>query len=128
MLATAKDATSAQGWSSGRALGLLLVTAGYYVGGVIAIWLMFRPDNISAIWLPHGVLLAAFVLIPPRQWWLYVVVLLPAHLHLVRTFQGPVPLGIMFIQFGGNIAQAALAAAVLRPIVRSKGRDVLSGM
>jgi PAS domain S-box-containing protein len=107
----------------------LLTCAGYYVGGVIAIVLRFQPSGISGIWLPHGVLLAALVLTPPRRWWIHAALLLPTHFHVVSTFQGPVPLLILFIQYAGATGQAALAAAVLRPIVRSAPRlSILSAM
>jgi PAS domain S-box-containing protein len=96
------------------ALGVLLVCGGYYLGGIIGIVLRVNPGGISGIWLPHGVLVAALMLTPIRRWWLFIAALLPTHLHLVRTFQGPVPLSIMLIQFGGNISQAALGVVALR--------------
>jgi len=98
-------------------LSVLLVCAGYYISGIIGIALRFEPGGISGVWLPHGVLVAAFLLTPVRQWWLYAAALLPTHLHLVSTFQGPVPLVIMLIQFTGNMAQAALGAALVRGVV-----------
>ena len=96
------------------ALGVLLVCAGYYGAGVVALALRLEPGGISTIWLPQGVLLAALMLTPVRFWWLYVAALLPVHLHLVSHFQGPVPLGIMLVQFGGNMAQAILGAVAMR--------------
>src|SRR4029453_12021354 len=96
---------------------VLLVCAGYYISGIIGIALRFEPGGISGVWLPHGVLVAAFLLTPVRRWWLYAAALLPTHLHLVSTFQGPVPLVIMLIQFTGNMAQAALGAALVRGVV-----------
>ena len=98
-------------------LSVLLVCAGYYISGIIGIALRFEPGGISGVWLPHGVLVAAFLLTPVRRWWLYAAALLPTHLHLVSTFQGPVPLVIMLIQFTGNMAQAALGAALVRGVV-----------
>jgi len=97
-----------------KVLATSLVCAGYYLGGAIACTLKFEPGGISGIWLPHGILLAALLLSPLRLWWLYVVALVPTHLHLVRTFQGPVPLVVMLIQLGGNVTQAVVPAAVLR--------------
>ena len=96
------------------ALAVLLVCAGYYGAGIVALALRFEPGGISTIWLPHGVLLAAFSLTPPRLWWLYAAALLPAHLHLVREFQGPVPLEVMLAQFAGNMLQAILGALAVR--------------
>ena len=100
-----------------KVLATSLVCAGYYVGGAIACTLKFEPGGISGIWLPHGILLAALLLSPLRLWWLYAVALVPTHFHLVRTFQGPVPLVVMLIQLGGNVTQAVVPAAVLRRIL-----------
>ena len=59
---------------------------------------------------------------PLRRWWLYAAALLPSHLLMVATFQGPVPPAVMLIQFGGNIAQAVVAAAVMRRVVGQPAR------
>ena len=99
----------------------LLIAAGYYLGGVVGLGLSFPPGGVAAVWLPHGVLLAAMLLIPPRRWWWFAL-LLPVHLHLVRTFQGPVPLAIAGLQLGGNLAQAALGAAALQRFVGRPAR------
>jgi PAS domain S-box-containing protein len=99
------------------AMATLLLCAGYYASGVIAIALRFEPGGIAGVWLPHAILVAALLLSPARSWWLYLAALFPTHLHLVRTFQGPVPLTVMLIQFGGNMAQGALSAAVLLRIL-----------
>ncbi len=103
---------------SGRrfALSVLLVAVGYYLGGYISIALRSPPSSISTIWPPNAILLAALLLTPPRKWWVYLAAALPAHLHLVATFQPTVPLLINFIQYGGNILQALIAAAALRAL------------
>ena len=100
------------------ALAVLLVCAGYYGAGIVALALRLEPGGISTIWLPHGVLLAALILTPVRLWWLYVAALFPTHLHLVREFQGPVPLEVMVAQFGGNMLQAILGALAVRRFSR----------
>ena len=91
--------------------------------------LRFEPGQISGIWLPHGILVAALLAAPVRRWWLYTAALLPTHLHLVGTFQAPIPLVVMLIQFAGNIASACLAAALLRRVLGQPPRlDTLSRM
>jgi integral membrane sensor domain MASE1 len=51
------------------------------------------------------------------------------HLHLVRQFQGPVPLEIMFAQFGGNMLQAILGALAVRRFIGTSPRlDTLRHM
>jgi PAS domain S-box-containing protein len=110
-------------------MATLLVCAGYYAGGTIGIALRFEPGGISGIWLPHGILVAALLTAPIRRWWIYAAALLPTHLHLVSTFQGPVPLMVMLIQFGGSMGQAAVAAAALRPALGQPPRlDSMSRM
>ncbi len=104
------------------ALAVLLVCAGYYGAGVVGLALRLEPGGISTIWLPHGVVLAALMLTPLRLWWLYVAALLPAHLHLASHFQGPVPFGIMLIQFAGNMGQAILGAVAVRHFVGAPPR------
>jgi PAS domain S-box-containing protein len=111
------------------ALAVLQVCAGYYGAGIVALALRLEPGGISTIWLPHGVLLAALILSPVRLWWLYFAALLPAHLHLVRQFQGPVPLEVMFVQFGGNLLQAILGAIAVRRFIGTPPRfDALRPM
>jgi PAS domain S-box-containing protein len=104
------------------ALAVLLVCAGYYGAGIVALALRLEPGGISTIWLPHGVLLAALLLTPVRLWWLHLAALLPVHLHLVSHFQGPVPFMVMLTQFGGNAAQAMLGAIVVQRLVGAPPR------
>src|SRR5262245_29920735 len=92
-----------------------LICAGYYAAGAIGIALRFEPGGISGVWLPQGILLAALLLVPVRQWWLIAAALLPVHLYLARWFQGSGSIWIILIQYGGNLIQAALSAAVLQP-------------
>jgi PAS domain S-box-containing protein len=111
------------------ASAVLLVCAGYYGAGIVALALRLEPGGISTIWLPHGVLLAALILTPVRFWWLYFAALFPLHLHLVRQFQGPVPLEIMCVQFGGNLLQAILGALAVRRFIGTPPRlDTLRHM
>jgi hypothetical protein len=65
---------------------VLLVSAGYYAGGIVGILLEFPPSGIAAIWPPKAILLAALLLTPPRCWWIYLLAVVPTHLHLVANF------------------------------------------
>jgi len=110
-------------------LAALLVCAGYYGGGLIGIRLRFEPGGISGVWLPYGILVAALLLTPIRRWWLYLALLAPTHFHLVLVFQQKPPLPVVLIQYGGGMAQAVLAAAILRPFVGQPPRpNTLSRM
>jgi integral membrane sensor domain MASE1 len=96
------------------ALTVLLVCAGYYFGGIIGIALTFPSSGIAIIWPPNAILLAALLLTPARQWWLYLLAVIPTHIHLVTSFQAGVPVMTMFCQVLVNIFQAVIASVALR--------------
>ncbi len=99
-------------------LGVVLVSAGYYAGAVIGILLGFPPSGISSIWLPTAIVLAALLLTPPRDWWMYLLATVPTHLHVVAVFQHPeVPLVVMLIQVGSGAVHAVLAALAVRFVI-----------
>ncbi len=104
------------------ALAILLVCAGYYAAGIVALTLRLEPGGISTIWLPHGVLLAALILTPARRWWLYLVALFPVQLYLVSRFLGPLPMPLILIQFGGIAVQAMVGAAVVQRFIGTPPR------
>jgi PAS domain S-box-containing protein len=105
------------------ALSVLLVSVGYYAGGVIGSLRGYPPSGIASIWLPTAILLAAFLLTPPRHWWLYILAIVPVHLHLVANFQRPeVPLVVMLIQVGTNVGLAVVAAVPVRSVIGSPPR------
>ena len=111
------------------ALSVLLVCAGYYAGGFIGVSLRFPPSGVSVIWPATPVLLAALLLTPVRLWWLYMLAVLPTHLHLVTYFQPGVPIVIMLSQYAGNVLHAVLGALAVRPFVGSPPRlDNLQSM
>jgi integral membrane sensor domain MASE1 len=100
------------------ALSVLLVLAGYYAGSIVGIQLGLRPSGIGAIWPPTAILLAALLLAPLRYWWIYLLGVVPAHLHVVGSFQLPeVPFVVMLCQVGSNILLAVLAAFALRTLI-----------
>ena len=103
-------------------IATLLVCAGYYAGGALGMELRLVPGGPTEIWLPQGILLAALLTSPVRRWWLYAVALLPTHVQLTATFSPRVPASMMFVQFAGQFVQAAVAAALLRPILGNPPR------
>jgi two-component system, LuxR family, sensor kinase FixL len=109
---------------------VLLVSAGYYVGGIVGILLGFPPSGIAAIWPSTAILLAALLLTPPRHWWLYLLATVPTHLHLVANFQRPeVPFVVMLCQVGSNAIHALLAALAVRFVIGAPPRfDSLRNM
>jgi len=116
-------AAPARGHPTRRALiATLLVCGGYYAGGAIGMGMRLVPGGPSEIWLPQGILLAALLTAPVRRWWLYAVALVPTHVQLTADFNPHVPASMMLVQFAGQFGQAAVAAALLRPILGSPPR------
>ncbi len=108
---------------------MLLVSAGYYVGGIIGIALRFPPSGIATIWPPTAILVSALLLTPPRTWWVYLLAAVPTHIHLVANFQPDVPPVVMFAQVGINDLHAVLAALAVRSAVGAPPRfDSLRSM
>ncbi len=111
------------------ALGVVLVCAGYFAAGVVGLIARLPGSGISTIWSATAVLLAALLLVPVRTWWVYVLAILPTHLVLVPVFQGDVPLVVMLVQYGGNMAHAVISAALLRRVLGAAPRlEGLRGM
>ena len=111
-------------------LGVFLVSAGYYAGGIVGILLGFPPSGIAAIWPSTAILLAALLLTPARHWWVYLLAVVPTHLHLVANFQRPeVPLVVMLCQVASNAIHAVLGALAVRFVVGAPPRfDSLRNM
>ena len=58
-----------------------IVAIAYYLGAEIAFLVGTLSDKIFApFWPPNVVLFCARVLSPPRQWWIYILAVLPAHI------------------------------------------------
>ena len=47
----------------------LLTALGFYAGQQLSFALRLPPAGLTTIWIPGGVLLAAFLLAPPARWW-----------------------------------------------------------
>jgi PAS domain S-box-containing protein len=102
---------------------VFLVCAGYYLGGIFGILLGFPPSGIAAIWPSTAILLAALLLAPARQWWAYLLAVVPTHLHLVANFQHPsVPPVVMLGQVASNGIHAVLGALAVRYVVGAAPR------
>lgn len=90
----------------------LLVAISYYVGSQIGFSLTPSQSPIAPFWPPNAILLAAFLLTPPRIWWVLLLAVLPAHL-LIQLRAG-IPVLSSVGWFVGNTGEALLGAACIR--------------
>jgi signal transduction histidine kinase len=87
----------------------LLVAISYYAGSQIGFFLTPSQSPIATFWPPNAILLAAFLLTPPRIWWALLLAVLPAHL-LIQLGTG-IPVLSSLGWFVGNTGEALLGAA-----------------
>ena len=89
----------------------LLVAISYYVGAQIGFSLTPAHSPIETFWPPNAILLAAFLLAPPRMWWTFLLAVLPVHL-LIHLRIG-VPLSPTLGWFFWNGCQSLIAATCI---------------
>lgn len=90
----------------------ILVGVAYYIGAKVGFALTFRPHPVSVMWLPNSILLAGFLLMPIRKWWLLLAAAFPAHI-AVEVGSG-VPWTMVLCWFISNCFEAVLGAAGMR--------------
>jgi PAS domain S-box-containing protein len=101
-----------------RLWNVILFSAGYYAGGVVGLLFKFPPSGITVIWPSTAVLLTALLLTQPRYWWMYVLAVVPTHLHLVMNFQQPAPpVVVALCQVASNCVEVVLAGFVVRRVL-----------
>jgi two-component system, LuxR family, sensor kinase FixL len=96
----------------GTAVACAAVAAGYFLGALLGLSLQFPATQISAIWLPNAILLAALLATERRRWWTYLAAVLPAHL-LAQSLMG-IPAAVQLINFAGNTGEALLGAMAIQ--------------
>jgi signal transduction histidine kinase len=96
----------------------LSVAISYYVGSQIGFLFTPAQSPIAIFWPPNAVLLAAFLLTPPRIWWVLLLAVLPAHLFIqLRT---GIPVLSSLGWFVGNAGEALLGVACIRYFKKGK--------
>ena len=99
----------------------LLVSLGYYLGAEIAFYIGTSSDEIFALfWPPNVILFFALVTAPQRQWWLYIVAVLPAH--VIAEAGVGMPIGQMLVAFLTNCCAALLNAYLVQTFVDREAR------
>src|SRR5712675_2573782 len=86
----------------------LLVAVSYYLGSQIGF--LFTPSEtpIGTFWPANAILLAAFLLAPPRIWWAFLLAVLPAH--MIAQLQSGVPVWTASGWFISNSAEGLIGA------------------
>ena len=107
----ATDATPARYFSS-RVFTAAITALGYYCGMRVGFALTPQNSPISTLWPPNAILLGLLLLIPVRNWWVSVLVVLPVHL-LIQLRAG-VLITTSMGWFFGNVAEALLGAVLVR--------------
>ena len=96
-------------------LATFVVALAYGATARLGAALIFPGARVPALWLPNAILLAALLLAPRRDWWLYLAAVLPVHLVAL------LPLGITplhaVVGYVGDCATALLAALALSAFV-----------
>jgi signal transduction histidine kinase len=104
-------------WRRVAATGLLVALA-YYAGARIGFALAFPSLPTSIFWLPNSTMLAVFLLVPPRKWWIYAAAVLPFHVAI--QLQGGAPAAAVPLLFLTNLGDGALAALGMRHFSRGQ--------
>jgi signal transduction histidine kinase len=91
----------------------VLVAIAYYVGAQAAFAIGTFSDRIFApFWPPNIVLFCALLLVPKRQWWLYIAATFPAH--AIAEIGVGMPVAQLLVAFGTNCTLAILNAFGVR--------------
>ena len=97
--------------------GPLLVALAYFLGAEAAFFIGTLSDQIFALfWPPNVVLFCALLIVPQRQWWLYIAAAFPAHVIAELGVGMPVPQ--LLVAFATNCMVALLNAYGGAPLRR----------
>jgi len=107
-------------WSWRRIIAASLgVALSYYVAAKLGAALEFPSVRVSALWAPNAILMAAFLVTPPRYWWAYLTTLVPVHGLAQWSNAGGVQIAIQYV---ANSGLALLAAGTLLRLERPPWR------
>ena len=96
--------------------GPLLVALAYFVGAEAAFYIGTLSDQIFALfWPPNVILFCALLIVPRRNWWLYVAAAFPAH--VVAEVSVGMPALQLLVAFVTNCLVVLLNAYAVRRFV-----------
>jgi diguanylate cyclase (GGDEF)-like protein len=105
-----------------RLLLPLATGLGYYLGAVLGVAASSMSEGIAIFWLPNGILLAALLLAPRRDWPLYLLAAVTAEIAAdLPTFTLAQALGFAAV----NLFECLLAAWLLQRVARPFALDRL---
>ncbi len=105
-----------------RLLLPLATGLGYYLGAVLGVAASSMSEGIAIFWLPNGILLAALLLVPRREWPLHLAMAVLAEIAAdLPTFTLAQALGFAAV----NLFECLLAAWLLQRIARPFALDRL---
>src|SRR5262245_15491411 len=91
----------------------LFVAIAYYLAAQVAFSIGTFSDRIFApFWPPNTVLFCTLLLVPKRQWWLYIAATFPAH--AIAEIAVGMPAAQLLVAFGTNCMVAILNAVGVR--------------
>ena len=96
---------------------VLASTVSYYVATQVAWTLTFPDSKVSLFFPPHAVLLCVLLLVPTRQWWVYVLAAVSAHLLATQQAGWPPLYALTCEAF--DALKCVLAAAGIRFLIKS---------
>ena len=96
---------------------LVFVAIAYYLGAQAAFAIGTFSDRIFApFWPPNIVLFCTLLLVPKRQWWLYIAATFPAH--VIAEIAVGMPVAQLLVAFGTNCSLAILNAFGVQWLLR----------
>lgn len=108
-----------------RLLLPLATGLGYYLGAVLGVAASSMSEGIAIFWLPNGILLAALLLAPRRDWPLYLLAAVAAEVAAdLPTFTLLQALGFASINLFECLLAALLLQRVARPFTLDRLRHV----
>jgi len=99
-------------------LSAMLVALSYYAGSELGFFLKPAHTEIATFWPPSAILLAAFLLAPTRIWWVFLLMVLPAH--LLVQLQDDTSLLTALGWYVANTCGALLGAVCIRRLKKEK--------
>jgi signal transduction histidine kinase/integral membrane sensor domain MASE1 len=91
----------------------LAVAAAYFIAARIGEALAFPSAPVSMLWAPNAIVMAALMLAPREQWWIYLAALAPFHLFAQL---GEFPLSQVIVQYAANVALAGVGALAVTTV------------